>query len=78
MCVCVCPRGVARILAMGGAKILDRKPHLLINAETGSNYYGVRIPHILSNNEQRNVDELRVTIKSLEPAIYSLGGSEPI
>ena len=23
----------------GGAKILDRKPHLLINAETGSDYY---------------------------------------
>ena len=28
----------------GGAKILDRKPHLLINAETGSNYYSVRFP----------------------------------
>ena len=23
----------------GGAKILERKPHLLINAGTGSNYY---------------------------------------
>ena len=28
----------------GGAKILDRKPHLLINAKTGSNYYSVRVP----------------------------------
>ena len=28
----------------GGGKILDRKPHLLINAETGSNYYSVRVP----------------------------------
>ena len=37
-------RGVARNLAMGGGKILDRKPHVLINAETGSNYYSVRVP----------------------------------
>ena len=37
-------RGVARNLAMGGAKIFDRKPHLLINAKTGSNYYSVRVP----------------------------------
>ena len=28
----------------GGANIFDRKPHLLINAETESNYYSVRVP----------------------------------
>ena len=28
----------------GGAKIVDRKPHPLINAETGSNCYSVRVP----------------------------------
>ena len=37
-------RGIARNLAMGGQKILDRKPHPLINAETVSNYYSVRVP----------------------------------
>ena len=36
-------RGVARNVAMGG-KNLDWKPHPLINAETGSNYYSVRAP----------------------------------
>ena len=72
-------RGVARNLAMEGGKILDRKPHLLINTETGSNYYSVRVPakHILSNNnEQRNIDELGVTVE-VTRASYSLGGSEP-
>ena len=27
-----------------GAKLIDRKPHLLINAKTGSDYYGVHVP----------------------------------
>ena len=35
-------RGVARNLAKGG-QILDRKPHLLINAKTGSDYRIARI-----------------------------------
>ena len=42
-----------------GAKLLDRKPHLLINVESGSDYYSVHVPakiHILSNNnEQRQM-----------------------
>ena len=59
-------RGVARNLAMGGAKILDRKPHLLIiNAEKEVIIIACafqQIIHILSNNnEQRNFDELGVT-----------------
>ena len=81
ICVFTCFRGRSQKSGEGGAKILDRKPHPLINAETGSNYYSVRVPanntFLSNNNEQRKVDELRVTVKSLEPAIYSLGGSEP-
>ena len=53
----------------GGAKSLDRKPHLLINYETGSDYYS-------KNAEQRNVDELGVTVE-VTGASYSLGESEP-
>ena len=49
----------------GGAKILDRKPHLLINAETGSDYYSVRVPakKYIFCNKQRNVDELGVIVE---------------
>ena len=37
-----------------------------------------QIIHILSNNnEQRNVDELGVTVKSLEPATLLAGASQP-
>ena len=37
-----------------------------------------QIIHILSNNnEQRNVDELGVTVKSLEPATFLAGASQP-
>ena len=62
----------------GGGKNLDRKPHLLINAKTGSNYYSVRLPaNNTYYNEQRNVDELGVTVKSLEPAILLAGASQP-
>ena len=61
----------------GRANILDRKPHL-INAETGSNYYSVHVPaNHTKNNEQRNVDELRLTLKYLEPATLLVGASQP-
>ena len=74
-----CPglRGVARNLAMGGQNFY-RKPHLLSNAKTGSNYFSVRVPaiHILSNNNE-HVDELGVTVKSLEPATLLAGASQP-
>ena len=37
-----------------------------------------QIIHILSNNnEKRNVDELGVIVKSLEPATLSAGASQP-
>ena len=47
----------------GGANFY-RKPHLLSNAKTGSNYFSVGVPaiHILSNNNE-HVDELGVTVK---------------
>ena len=65
----------------GGAKNLDRKPHLLINAEQEVIIMACafqQIIHILSNNnEQRNFDELGVTVKSLEPATLLAGASQP-
>ena len=73
-------RGVARNLTMGG-KILDRKPHPLINAEKEVIIIACafqQIIHTLSNNnEQINVDELGVTVKSLEPATLLAGASQP-
>ena len=38
---------------------------------------GYAFQHILSNSEQRNVDELGVTVKSLEPATLLAGASKP-
>ena len=63
----------------GGAKSLDRKPHLLINAEKEVIIIACafqQIIRILSNiNEQRNVDEFGVTAE-VTGASYSLGRSE--
>ena len=76
-CAARVTRGVARNLAKGG-KYLDRKPHLLINAETGSDYIiacAFQQKNIFCN-EQRNVDELGVTVE-VTGVSYSLGGSEP-
>ena len=48
---------------MGGQKTFDRKPHLLINAETGSNYYRVRVPAFCQTTNREMLMSLELQLR---------------